>query len=253
VRKAPKVEIEQRVDELLALVQLSGFGDRFPSQLSGGQRQRVALARALAPRPSILLLDEPFGALDAKVRVELRAWLRKLSREQQITCVFVTHDQEEALELADRVVIIHKGKVEQIGKPEEVYDQPATPFVASFIGSSNVLTGVVQQGRTDLGKLSLRTPSDVKDGNVTAFVRHHQVEIVALADGAPPREGLALAKVIHVTRIGWVARLDLTLHDGQTLIAELPKDRLEALGIRDGADVLVSLGRAAVFVEDYVI
>jgi sulfate/thiosulfate transport system ATP-binding protein len=254
IRKTEKAEVRRRVDELLELVQLGGFGDRFPAQLSGGQRQRVALARALAPRPHILLLDEPFGALDAKVRVELRAWLRKLSREQKITCVFVTHDQEEALELADRVVIIHKGKVEQIGRPEEVYDQPATPFVASFIGSSNVLTGTVQEGRTAFGELNVNAPRDLKEGSdVRAFVRHHQVEIIGRSDKTSKSDGLALAKVSHVTRIGWVARIELVLDDGRHLIAELPKDRLESLEISDGAEVFVSLRNASVFMEDYVI
>jgi sulfate transport system ATP-binding protein len=270
IRKTDKAEVRRRVDELLELVQLAGFGDRFPAQLSGGQRQRVALARALAPRPQILLLDEPFGALDAKVRVELRAWLRKLSREQKITCVFVTHDQEEALELADRVVIIHRGKVEQIGRPEEVYDQPATPFVASFIGSSNVLTGTVQEGRTAFGELSVsvdlrsnvNAPRAMKEGaDVRAYVRHHQVEIIGRSDKTSKSDGLALAKVNHITRIGWVARIELVLDDGRHLIAELPKDRLESLEISDGAEVFVSLKNASVFVdaplrgdvEDYVI
>jgi len=262
IRNTEKSEVRRRVDELLDLVQLAGFGERFPTQLSGGQRQRVALARALAPRPAILLLDEPFGALDAKVRIELRAWLRKLSREQKITCIFVTHDQEEALELADRVVIIHRGKVEQIGRPEDVYDQPATPFVASFIGSSNVLTGTVQEGRTAFGELNISVdlrsnvgaPGELKDGSdVRAFVRHHQVEIIGRSDKTSKTDGLALAKVSHITRIGWVARIELTLDDGRHLIAELPKDRLEALEITDGAEVFVSLRKASIFAEDYVI
>ncbi|MBK6512728.1 MAG: TOBE-like domain-containing protein [Polyangiaceae bacterium] len=237
IKKVPKADIESRVDELLELVQLKGLGKRYPAQLSGGQRQRVALARALAPKPSILLLDEPFGALDAKVRVELRRWLRDLQKRQSITCVFVTHDQEEAMELADRVIIINKGKVEQAGTPEEVYDRPATPFVASFIGSSNVLSGVVEGGR--------------------AFIRHHQVEIRGKADGRAPPAGCSAAKVERITRIGWVAKLALSLPDGQAITAELPKDRLDELDIADGESIFVSLGKASVFpeavVEDYVI
>ncbi|MBK8938880.1 MAG: TOBE-like domain-containing protein [Polyangiaceae bacterium] len=237
IKKVPKADIESRVDELLELVQLKGLGKRYPAQLSGGQRQRVALARALAPKPSILLLDEPFGALDAKVRVELRRWLRDLQKRQSITCVFVTHDQEEAMELADRVIIINKGKVEQAGTPEEVYDRPATPFVASFIGSSNVLSGVVEGGR--------------------AFIRHHQVEIRGKADGRAPPSGCSAAKVERITRIGWVAKLALSLPDGQAITAELPKDRLDELDIADGESIFVSLGKASVFpeavVEDYVI
>ncbi len=146
VRGRPRAEIDAAVRELLELVQLGTLGDRYPDELSGGQRQRVALARALAPRPSLLLLDEPFGALDAKVRMDLREWIRRLHREREITSVFVTHDQEEAIDLADRVIVLHKGCVEQIGTPEEIYDLPATEFVASFVGASNVLQGEVKGG-----------------------------------------------------------------------------------------------------------
>ncbi|NUP06709.1 MAG: sulfate/molybdate ABC transporter ATP-binding protein [Polyangiaceae bacterium] len=255
IKKVPKREIDGRVEELLELVQLKGLGPRYPAQLSGGQRQRVALARALAPKPSILLLDEPFGALDAKVRLELRSWLRSLQKSQGITCVFVTHDQEEAMELADRVVIIHRGKVEQIGTPEAVYDRPATPFVASFIGSSNILRGVVQRGKAELGaSLSVEgSGASLQDGaDVKAFIRHHQVEVVAIAEGPAP-DGFSNARVRRVTRVGWVAKLDLELADGQSLVAELPKERLDELGISDGSDVRVSLRNATVFVEDYVI
>jgi sulfate transport system ATP-binding protein len=167
--------------------------------------------------------------------------------------VFVTHDQEEAMELADRVAIIHRGKVEQIGAPEAVYDHPATPFVASFIGSSNVLTGVVQEGRAELGQLQVGAGSEHEGADVRAFVRHHQVEVVAKAGEEPIGAGLAHATVRRVTRVGWVAKLELLLADGQALMAELPKDRLEELGITDGAQVVVSLRNATVFVEDYVI
>lgn len=139
LRKHTKEKVRARVEELLELVQLTGLGDRYPSQLSGGQRQRVALARALAVQPQVLLLDEPFGALDAKVRKDLRSWLRKLHDEVHVTTVFVTHDQEEAMEVADQIVVMNHGKVEQIGSPAEIYDNPATPFVMSFIGPVNVL------------------------------------------------------------------------------------------------------------------
>ena len=137
VRKRPKAAIRSRVDELLDLVQLQGFGDRYPSQLSGGQRQRMALARALAPEPKVLLLDEPFGALDARVRAELRVWLRRLHDETHTTTVFVTHDQEEAMDVADRVVVMNKGRVEQVAEPRELYDAPANEFVMSFVGQAN--------------------------------------------------------------------------------------------------------------------
>src|SRR2546422_8985081 len=146
IRTVPAAERRRRRDELLELVGLAGLGSRFPAQLSGGQRQRVALARALAPRPTVLLLDEPFGALDARVRAELRAWLRQLHNEIPVTTLMVTHDQEEAMELSDRVVVMNAGRIEQIGAPVEIYDQPATPFVASFVGSANVLSGRIHGG-----------------------------------------------------------------------------------------------------------
>ena len=156
VRKESPRRGERRVDELLELVQLAPFADRYPDQLSGGQRQRVALARALAPQPKVLLLDEPFGALDAKVRQDLRRWLDELHRELGVTSLLVTHDQEEALELANQIVVMHEGRVEQVGAPGEIYDRPATPFVAGFVGSANVLHGEVVEGHVHLG--SMRYP-----------------------------------------------------------------------------------------------
>jgi sulfate transport system ATP-binding protein len=253
VRKAPRREIDARVDELLVLVQLDGLGDRRPAQLSGGQRQRVALARALAPRPSVMLLDEPFGALDAKVRGDLRKWLRKLQRDQGITSIFVTHDQEEAMELADRVVIIHKGRVEQTDTPDHVYERPATPFVASFIGSSNVLSGVVSAGSATLGAIRVTTPEGADGSDVKAFVRHHEVEIVGPASSTAAESGQLVGIVRSITRVGWVARVELELPDAQLLVAELPKESLERLGVREGESVSVKLRDAKVFVEDYVI
>ncbi len=253
VRGTPRAEVDARVDELLELVQLRGFGDRYPAQLSGGQKQRVALARALAPRPSIMLLDEPFGALDAKVRVELRQWLRKLQKEQQITCVFVTHDQEEAMELADAVVIINKGRVEQAGTPDAVYEKPATPFVASFIGSSNVLSGTVAAGEAALGSIRVMT-SEAEGSDVKAFIRHHQVEIVGVVDAQSPRvSGQPTGEVTRITRLGWLARVELTLADGQNLVAELPKEALDTMAVVEGARVQLKLRDATLFVEDYVI
>jgi sulfate transport system ATP-binding protein len=160
-------------------VQLDWLADRYPSQLSGGQRQRIALARALAVEPKVLLLDEPFGALDAKVRKELRRWLRQLHDEIHVTSVFVTHDQEEALEVSDRVVVINKGKVEQIGTPESVYDHPATPFVANFLGSVNLFHGRVEDGHLHLGDDALALGStDGSDGKAVAFVRPHEFDLV---------------------------------------------------------------------------
>jgi sulfate transport system ATP-binding protein len=158
VQRRPRREIRERVEELLSLVKLEGYGDRYPSQLSGGQRQRVALARSLAPKPKVLLLDEPFGALDAKVRQNLAAWLRELHREIQVTSIFVTHDQEEAIEISDGIVVLNRGRVEQIGEPEEIYDRPETKFVASFIGSANVIEAVVEDGKALAGATKFELP-----------------------------------------------------------------------------------------------
>ena len=181
VRKWPRNEIEQRVEELLDLIQLKGYRDRYPSQLSGGQRQRVALARALAPRPSVLLLDEPFGALDAKVRRNLAAQLRALHKEVHTTTVFVTHDQEEAIEIADEIVVINRGRVEQVGTAAEVYDRPATKFVASFIGNVNVIEASVDGENLYLGPGRLAVTelgAPTRSGDVVVLVRPEDIEIV---------------------------------------------------------------------------
>ena len=254
VKGVKKREVDASVDELLGLVQLEGFGDRFPSQLSGGQRQRVALARALAPKPSLLLLDEPFGALDSKVRLELRSWLRRLQKEREITSLFVTHDQEEAMELADRVVILARGRVEQIGTPEAVYDHPRTPFVASFVGSSNILSGVVASGNAAIGPFRVPAPNSATEGvDVRAFVRHHQVEILKHGSETPAGVVVSLARVERISRIGWVAKIELTLEGGARVIAELPKDQIAELGVSEGEDVRVLFRDATVFVDDYAI
>src|SRR5437867_8137740 len=174
VRKEPKATVRSRVDELLELVHLGPFAERYPHNLSGGQRQRVALARALAPRPKVLLLDEPFGALDARVRRDLRHWLDGLHRELGVTSLLVTHDQEEALELANRVVVMHLGKVEQIGPPEEIYNEPATPFVAGFVGAANVIQGSLRGGRLRFGDQVLDRADHIVDGEAAqAYIRPH--------------------------------------------------------------------------------
>ena len=178
VQKRPKGEIKDRVEELLRLVKLEGYGDRYPSQLSGGQRQRVALARALAPKPRVLLLDEPFGALNAKVRQNLAAWLRELHQEVQVTSVFVTHDQDEAIEISDRIVVMNRGKIEQIGKPEEIYDRPRTKFVASFIGHANVIEAKVQGGLVSAGREALTLPISAENcsaGEAVVLVRPEDI------------------------------------------------------------------------------
>jgi len=178
VRKESKQTRDQRVGDLLDLVQLTPFADRYPDQLSGGQRQRVALARALAPQPQVLLLDEPFGALDAKVRQDLRRWLDELHRELGVTSLLVTHDQEEALELANQIVVMHEGGVEQVGTPGEIYDEPVTPFVAGFVGSANVLHGEVVDGHVHLGSMRIPGAAHLDEGaQAAAFVRPHDVVV----------------------------------------------------------------------------
>src|SRR4051812_2059031 len=175
IRKRPKAQIKARVDELLELVHLEQFAHRYPTQLSGGQRQRVALARALAIEPKVLLLDEPFGALDARVRKELRRWVRKLHKEINVTSVFVTHDQEEALELADRIAIMNVGNIEQVATPSEAYDRPATQFVSEFLGFANRLPCHVENGVARLGGFSLPTELDDYVGEAVAYVRPHEI------------------------------------------------------------------------------
>ncbi len=244
VRKASKPERRERVSELLDLVGLAYFADRYPDQLSGGQRQRVALARALAPRPRVLLLDEPFGALDARVRQELRRWLDDLHRELGVTSLLVTHDQEEALELANQVVVMRKGKVEQIGTPEQIYNQPATPFVAGFVGASNVLRGVVWEGHVHFGRSAVAGAHHLDDGlRAHAFIRPHDIGLTrAPGDLSFP------VTVERRTNLGWMSKLHLRLEDGQMLTAELPNE--EIMGIGPGDHVHANLRNAKVFSQD---
>jgi sulfate transport system ATP-binding protein len=216
VRKRPSAEIKARVAELLELVQLEGFGDRFPAQLSGGQRQRMALARALAPKPKVLLLDEPFGALDARVRAELRTWLRRLHDETHTTTVFVTHDQEEAMDVADSVVVMNRGRIEQIAGPRELYDNPANEFVMGFVGQAN------------------------RFGD--AWVRPHDLE-VTLAPNGTTRE----AMVDRVTHLGFEVRLDLQRDDGERFAVQLTPDEAERLELKRGQIVYVRPTRETTF------
>jgi sulfate transport system ATP-binding protein len=216
IRKRPKAETRKRVQELLELVQLGGLGKRYPSQLSGGQRQRMALARALAPEPEVLLLDEPFGALDARVRVELREWLRRLHDEVHVTTIFVTHDQEEALELADSIVVMNAGRVEQIAPPRALYDDPANEFVMSFVGPVNRLDD--------------------------AWVRPHDVQLLHEPNGTS-RE----AQIVRVVRLGFETRVELERDDGQRLHAQLTGDEADALELREGDIVYVKTRRARTF------
>jgi sulfate transport system ATP-binding protein len=203
VRKTPKDEIRRRVDELLELVHLEGFADRLPGQLSGGQRQRMSLARALAVKPSVLLLDEPFGALDATVRKELRAWLRRLHNEMHVTTLFVTHDQEEAMEVAEQIVVMHEGRVEQVGSPRDIYETPASDFVMGFVGPVTHLQDAV--------------------------VRPHDLEVTV-----DPVPGSVQAMVERVIHLGFEVRVELTSGDGADLWAQLTRAEAEQLEVVEG-------------------
>jgi sulfate/thiosulfate transport system ATP-binding protein len=216
IRWRPRNEIKERVSELLDLVQLSGLAKRYPAQLSGGQRQRMGLARALAVDPKVLLLDEPFGALDARVRKELRLWLRRLHDETHTTTVIVTHDQEEAMEVADRVVVMNAGRIEQTAPPRELYDHPANEFVMSFVGPVNRLGD--------------------------AFIRPHDVELLLEPNGSTQE-----AMVQRLVHLGFEVRVELVRDDGETLSAQLTREQVEALELRDGQIVYVRPMRQTVF------
>jgi sulfate transport system ATP-binding protein len=241
-------EIRETVRGLLSLVQLDVLADRRPSELSGGQRQRVALARALAVKPKVLLLDEPFGALDAKVRKELRRWLRRLHEEVHVTSVFVTHDQEEALEVSDRVVIMNEGRIEQSGTPEEVYEHPATPFVYGFLGDVNLFHGRIHQGRVNIGQDELDAPEWAHAQNQAgiAYVRTYEVEL----DPSPSNGSSLPAIVRHVRAFGPVVRMELDLvNGGKTIEAHIPRARFNALGVARGQRVYISPTNVRVFAE----
>jgi sulfate/thiosulfate transport system ATP-binding protein len=218
VRKRPKAEIHERVDRLLKLVQLEAFGDRYPAHLSGGQRQRMALARALAPEPQVLLLDEPFGALDARVRAELREWLRRLHEEVHVTTIFVTHDQVEAMDVASQIAVMNEGRIEQVGGPTELYDEPQTEFVMRFVGEANRI------------------------GN--RWVRPHDLDI-----GYEPVDGSVEAMVDRISRLGFEARVELSDADGEPIAVQVTRDRLEELELERGQIVWVRSDRERVFAE----
>ncbi|KAB2833430.1 MAG: sulfate/molybdate ABC transporter ATP-binding protein [Candidatus Dadabacteria bacterium] len=250
MRKTPKGEIRSRVTELLNLIRLEGLGTRYPGQLSGGQRQRVALARALAAQPSVLLLDEPFGALDAKVRQELRQWLRRLHKEIHVTSIFVTHDQEEALEVADRVVVMNEGRIEQVGSPEEVYDHPATPFVYNFLGNVNLFHGRIHQGRAHIGDIEIEAPehADAEHVPAVAYVRPHDFEISLTPNGG---KAWFEATVDQLLAVGPVARLDLKRQDSEDPIqAEISREQYRDLNLSEGDRVFVRPRRLKFFAEN---
>jgi sulfate/thiosulfate transport system ATP-binding protein len=216
IRKRPKDEIQSRVKELLALVHLDGFADRYPAQLSGGQRQRMALARALAVEPKVMLLDEPFGALDATVRKELRAWLRRLHEDVHVTTIFVTHDQEEAMEVAEQIVVLNEGHVEQEGAPRELYEKPANEFVMSFVGPVNRLDG--------------------------HYIRPHDIDIVV-----DPSDQASEAMIDRIIHLGFEVRVELTHHDGSHFNVQLTQPQLEELELTEGQIVWVKPGRKTKF------
>jgi sulfate transport system ATP-binding protein len=254
VRKQNAETRYARVRELLERIQLAGLGGRYPRELSGGQRQRVALARALAPQPQLLLLDEPFGALDARVRTELRTWMRKLHDELHVTSVFVTHDQDEALEVADRIVVMNAGKVEQSGPTGEVFDRPASSFVMDFLGGVNILRGSVSGGIGMFGGLTI--PADAADAKAaTAYVRSHDL-VLAPARGPAYRsrnpddkdaERELPVVVSHVRRIGVAARVIVTSPEHGDLTVELPFHEVARLGVERGADMVVHVRSARIF------
>jgi sulfate/thiosulfate transport system ATP-binding protein len=236
VRKLNRNFIRQRVGELLDLIQLENLGDRYPAQLSGGQRQRVGLARALATDPQVLLLDEPFGALDAKVRKELRAWLRRLHNEVHITSVFVTHDREEAMEVADVIVIMNQGQIEQIGTPAEIYDRPVNPFVMSFVGEVNVLPSTVELVRDFLDKLDFQTNSS------KAFIRPHDLEIQTSPDGQSTQ-----AEVRRITYLGAEIQVELALPNNLAAVAHLYREKFARLNLHTGQQVFVKSRNTKIF------
>jgi sulfate transport system ATP-binding protein len=245
--RPPEKVVREKVNELLKLVQLDWLGDRLPSQLSGGQRQRIALARALAVEPSVLLLDEPFGSLDAKVRKELRGWLRRFHDELKITSVFVTHDQEEALEVADRVVLMNEGRVEQVGTPEEVYHHPANPFVCHFLGNVNLFRSRVQEGKTYLGEIPIDLPAgsapDAKSAMV--FVRPHLFDVQRQPGG-----GAAFhARVTHINAAGPMVKVDLVSNWGDPVQVELSHGKYLSLALKRDDSVFVRPRERRIFVQ----
>jgi len=239
--RPPEAQIRKRVMDLLSLVQLDWLADRYPSQLSGGQRQRIALARALAVEPKVLLLDEPFGALDTKVRKELRRWLRRLHDEMHISSVFVTHDQEEALEVADRVVVMNKGRIEQIGTPDEVYSNPASPFVYQFLGNVNVFHSRVHGQWADVGPAAGAAKADAPAGEAMAFVRPHDIDI----EHSPVIGGLE-AVVQDVHAIGPLVRVELA-HASELIEVELTRERATLLSLFKGQQVWLKPRSVKVF------
>jgi sulfate transport system ATP-binding protein len=245
IHRPNKQQIRDKVQELLKLVQLEGLAQRYPGQLSGGQRQRVALARALAVEPKVLLLDEPFGALDARVRKELRAWLRRLHDELHVTSVFVTHDQDEALEVADQIVVMSQGKVEQVGTPDEVFHHPASEFVMRFLGDVNDFHGRVQSGSVQFDALQLPYPQDRQQvtGDARVFVRPFDVTIDTKTNGLPSIE----ARVLRIHSAGPLVRVELLTTANQHLTSEISQERFATMHLQNDSRVYVRPRHIRVF------
>lgn len=239
-QKATRSDVAHRVAELLRLVGLQGLEERLPSQLSGGQRQRVALARALAPRPKILLLDEPFAALDAKVRGELRRWLRELHEETGVTSLFVTHDQEEAFALADRVVVVNQGRIEQAGTPMEIMDDPATEFVARFVGEANVLQGRQTDGSARVGPLDIVLDRTAATGDVHVVVRSYDLKF-----WRDDTHGVATVRRLHT--LGDRVRVEAALDGVGPLFAQFPRRSSLLVGIEPGCRIAVQITKARAY------
>lgn len=246
--RLPSKEISKRVHDLLNLVQLDWLADRFPSELSGGQRQRVALVRALAVEPKVLLLDEPFGSLDAKVRFELRRWLRRLHDEIQVTSVFVTHDQEEALEVADLVVVMNEGRIAQLGTSGEIYEHPANAFVYNFIGNVNLFRGRIEGGTVYLTEAISETAEVLRQDskNAVVYVRPHQLDINCRPEGS----NLLPAKIKHINGAGPLVKVELTTRRGNAVRVEMTQERFRALSLKQDLDVFVSPKEVQVFAGD---
>ncbi|KGR84945.1 sulfate/molybdate ABC transporter ATP-binding protein [Lysinibacillus odysseyi] len=249
-----KETIRQKVNELLSLVKLESFADRYPSQLSGGQRQRVALARALAVEPKVLLLDEPFGALDAKVRKELRRWLRKLHDEYHITSIFVTHDQEEALDVADRIIVMNGGKIEQIGTPEEVYEKPASPFVYDFLGNVNLFKGRLHNGMLTQGTFTMHVSDDLQGttyDEAVGYVRPHDIVLEKERSAVDT----VAATITHIHLVGPNVQVELRRQDEEEYLeAALSKEQFLHLSVQKGDTVYVRPKQLKVFIpEDFSI
>jgi sulfate transport system ATP-binding protein len=243
-----KADIRERVMRLLKLVQLDWLADAYPDQLSGGQRQRIALARSLAVEPRVLLLDEPFGALDAKVRKDLRRWLRQLHDDIHLTSVFVTHDQEEALEVSDRVVVMNRGVIEQVGRPEEIYEHPASPFVTQFLGDVNLFHGRVGANHVEIGDYAhpLDGQAPAGKGEASVYIRPHDLEISREAGQA-----LATGTIEHIHSVGPIVRVELRRQgSGELIDAALTRDDYQQLRLALGDTVYVRPRKLAVFLDE---